>query len=244
MEIKREQLLKAYPQMPETVHRRMDDTLNKLRTETARQETTRRAPRLRTGLAVALAAVLLTAAAVAVSMHYGVSFFLTDRVMDGAPVDAGAVVQATSQTFDSKLLNAAVTEAYWDGEKLAVTLSISPKGDYAFYTETDRGCDGESFDKIWWQGDILPFEEWKAGREAMMLSLPDMTLNGTDAFASVDWVHSEQGTAMELECEAADMSAGAELDIELTCTLEGTNTTETAVLHAVLPPMKKGEPKQ
>ena len=232
-------MLDPYEPTPEGFHRGVERKLNELRRANG---PARRSHRWVAALAACV--VLLCGTAFAVE-RMGVLYFLTERVYRGDPVDAAVIVQPVSQSCDSALLNVVVRDAYWDGETLSLTVSIQPKGDYAFYTETDRGCDGESFDKIWWNGEILPYEEWLAGRQPLMLRPPyKMKINGKGVRQSWDWVQSGQGVEMLLEGEADDLTQGAELTFTLESVLEGTDTTEQATLTVQLPPMKKGEPKQ
>ncbi|MEG0494508.1 MAG: hypothetical protein RR696_15050, partial [Clostridia bacterium] len=218
---------------PMGFHNRMEQTLTKLQHEKA----TTRSYRWVAVLAACL--VLLGGTALALN-HFGVVYFLTERVWMGNPVDETAVVRSFDQSCDSAVLDASLQDAYWDGKTLSLTMNIAPKGDYAFYIETDRGQDGENFDLIWWKGEILPFEEWKNGREGLMLSLPELKINGERANQSWDWVQDEQGEMMLLTGRAADLTNGADISITLPCTLEASNTTETATLTAHLLPMKKG----
>ncbi len=227
-----------YEPTPTAFHDRVERKLSELRSQSA---PARRPYRWVAALAACL--VLLCGTAIALD-RLGVLYFLTERVDAGDPVDEAAVARPASQRCDSALLNVEARDAYWDGDTLSLTLAVSPKGDYAFYTETDRGCDGESFDQIWWNGEILPYEEWLAGRQPLMLRLPRVKLNGKNTLQSWDWVQNGQGEAMLLEIQADDLTQGAELTVTLESVLEGTDTTETATLTVQLPPMKKGEPKQ
>lgn len=194
-------------------------------------------------VAVMVAALTLLCGTALALEYFGVLHFLTERIWQGDPVDANAIVQPTRQHCDSVLLDATVQDAYWDGETVSISLHIAPKGDYAFYTETDRGQDGENFDLIWWNGNILPFEEWKAGREGLQLKLPKL-LNGTEDITSVwDWVQNEQSETMLIQGYCDDLTQGATLNIELECLLEDTGTVECSTLTFTLPPMTKGAPK-
>lgn len=198
-----------------------------------------RRPR-RWGVVLAVFLALACGTALATG-RLGVYDFLTERVYMGKPVQASAIVQPTAQHCDSRLIDAVVQDAYWDGETLSLTVSLQPRGDYALYTETDRGCDGEHFDLIWWKGEILNYETWRAGREAIMLRLPELMIDGEQVACSWDWVQDGQGEVMLLAGYADDMTGSAELSVTLNCVLEASHTTETAVLTATLPPMTKGD---
>lgn len=225
-----------YEPTPLAFHNCVEQKLNELRRVNAPVGTARRVA------IIAICLVLALGTALALD-RFGVLYFMTERVWMDKPVDEDAVIVPISQSCDGALLNASINDAYWDGETLSLTMRVEAKGDYAFYTETDRGCDGESFDKIWWNGDILPFEEWKNGREGLMLLLPRLMLDGRDISAGWDWVRDEQGEVMLIEGAAGDMTNGAELTLTLDCVRESTEDTERATLKFKLPPMRKGEPK-
>ncbi len=196
---------------------------------------------LRAAAVLALCLLLLCGTALALRLT-GVSFFLTERIFAGEGIDAGAVAQPVSQQLVSEHLDAFVRDAYWDGETLSVALHLSPKGDIALYTETDRGLDGEHFDRIWWKGEVLPFETWRAGRDALMLRLPALLFGGETITSSWDWIQEEQGETMLLSGRCSDLSQGAAFTILLPCTLNG-DEVKPAELTFTLPPMTKGEPQ-
>lgn len=232
------QLHDPFEATPPAFHNRVEQKLTELQRVNAPVKPSRR-------WVAVLAACLVLAFGTALALdHFGVLYFLTERIWMGDPVDENAVVAPTAQSCDSTLLNASIRDAYWDGDTLSLTMNVSAKGDYAFYTETDRGCDGENFDQIWWNGDILPFEKWKNGREGLMLLLPRLKLDGRDITASWDWVQDEQGEAMLIEGTTSDLTNGAELTLTLNCVRETTGETDKATLRFTLPPMTKGEPKQ
>lgn len=224
-----------FEQTPAAFHERIEDKLAELR----RAGAPARRPR-RWGVALAVCLVLLCGTSLAAG-RLGVYDFLTQRVYMGKPVNASAIAQPTAQHCDSALIDAVVQDAYWDGETLSLTVSLQPMGDYALYTETDRGCDGEHFDLIWWKGEILDYQTWRAGREAIMLRLPELTIDGEQVACSWDWVQDGQGEVMLLAGHADDLTGGAKLCVRLSCVLEASHTTETAALTATLPPMTKGD---
>lgn len=220
---------------PAAFHERVEKKLVELHCA----ERQARRPR-RWGFALAAWLVLACGTALAAG-RLGVFYFLTERVYMGGSVSASAIVEPTTQLCDSRLIDAVVQDAYWDGEILSLSVRLQPRGDYALYTETDRGCDGEHFDRIWWKGEILDYETWRAGREAIMLRLPELTIGGVQATCGWDWVQDEQGEIMLLTGHADDLTGGAALRVTLQCVLEASNITETAVLTATLPPMTKGD---
>ena len=221
---------------PTAFHDRVEQRLCELRRDDEKP-----AVRPRRWAVIVAAAVLLCGAALALE-RLGVLYFLTERISE--PVDAAAMAQPTRQHCDSRLLDAFVQDAYWDGETLSIALHVQPKGAYAFYTETDRGQDGEHFDLIWWNGEVLPFEEWKDGRAGLLLELPRLLLDDQDITTAWDWVQNEQGEAFLIQGSCGDMTQGATLVIELNCLPENSSVSEPSTLTFTLPPMTKGAPKK
>lgn len=220
---------------PAQFHFRVEQKLSEL------QRPAQPAARSHRWIAVMAACLVLLCGTALALEQLGVLHFLTDRIWQGDPVNAAAIVQPAHQQCDSRLLDASVRDAYWDGETLSVAVHIRPKGDYAFYTETDRGQDGEHFEQIWWNGEILSFETWKAGRAELKLSLPKL-MDGTENITtSWDWVQDEQGETMLIQGACEDLTQGAALAIELEALLEGESGAEHATLTFTLPPMTKGE---
>lgn len=224
-----------YEPTPVPFHDRVELTLNELQ---RRQQSVHHSFRW---VAVAAACMALLCGTALALEQLGVLHFLTQRTWMGMPVHAAAIAQPTQQHCDSEQLDAFIKDAYWDGETLSIAMYIRPKGDYAFYTETDRGQDGEHFDMIWWNGNILSFEQWKAGRTGLMLTLPRL-MNGTeDITSSWDWIQNEQGEIMLIQGNCDDMTQGATLALDLSCMLEGHDKAVLSTLTFTLPPMTKGD---
>jgi hypothetical protein len=222
---------------PDGFHCRVEQRLGELRL------ITRSPHRVRRRMAALIAcAALLCGAALALE-RVGVLHFLNTRIWLGREAIQSNVAQPTSQSCDSELLDAELRDAYWDGERLSICLHVRPKGDYAFYMETDVGQDGESFDRIWWKGEILPLKEWLAGRQAIRLGLPGLLVDGEPVSCSWDWVQEEQGETLLVQGEAGDLTKGAELTLTLKSRMMGTDIAEKATLTVTLPPMKKEERK-
>lgn len=223
---------------PVGFHNRMEQKLNELQ----REKAPARSYRWVAVLAVCM--VLLCGTALALN-HFGVLYFLTDRVYMPDPVDESAVAAPISQSCDSERFTVKLQDAYWDGEELSLTVSVQPKGDWAFHMETEVGADGESFDRIWvGVAGGQPFEEWKNGREGLLLKLPELKLGDEAINWSWDWVLDGNGRTIMVTGHADDLTQGADLTLTLESVLETSGETETATLTAQLPPMKKGEPKE
>ena len=176
----------------------------------------RRRPRKLTVALVALIVLMLSTAAAVATNWLGVRYFLTERLALPVPVEDAYVVQPVSQPFDSERLSMRATDAYWYesryGDRLDITIHADVKDpEKAFCMDTDIGTDGESFDMIWWHGDILPVADWLAGREGYKLYLTlSLQIDGQSYWGSLDWVHEEQGMTMLIEVmDAPDLSKGA-----------------------------------
>ena len=108
--------------------------------------------------------------------------------------------------FALERLSVAVRDIYMDGEKLAVCAHIEPREPdaYRLLSETDIGTDGEHFDRIWWQGKVLSFDEWlPEGKEMLVVSGAVLQIGDTRLPVSVDWVPQDQGETFSFEAELA-----------------------------------------
>ena len=192
-------------------------------------------------LSLVLAAVLVMLASIAVAANWqGVTYFLTDRLLVPETIVEESVVQPLSQSCDSDWLSAEVVDAYWTDYAFSLTLHVQPKdATKALCMDTDIGTDGESFDKIWWKGEILDLEQWRAGREVLMMYAPALSL-GTSGW---DWIHEEDGSLTVLmEVRNADeklLTSGGEHTIRLDCDNKQTGETEQSLVTFTLPAMTK-----
>ena len=103
-------------------------------------------------------------------------------------------------------LSVTVRDIYMDGARLAVCAHIEPREPDAFrlLSETDIGTDGEHFDRIWWQGKVLSFDEWlREGKEMLVVSGAVLQIGDTRLPVSVDWVPQDQGETFSFEAELA-----------------------------------------
>ncbi len=126
MVMNREKLMKAYPSMPENVQRRVDDTLLRLRTESAAERTAHGAPRRRLSFALVLAlALMIAAVGTAAGIHLGVFDFMAN-LFGQAGVLPGAEQLVASDLASVSLPNStlAVEEAVYDGGNLRIVYSV------------------------------------------------------------------------------------------------------------------------
>ena len=194
----------AFEPTPDRFHRRFDCTLAALRAQPAPKP---RRFRTRTAVAVALIAVLLCATAFALE-RLGILYFLTERVAGGMSTEQAeaGVAPVAWQRCESERLSVTVRDIYMDGARLAVCAHIEPREPdaYRLLSETDIGTDGEHFDRIWWQGEVLSFGEWlPEGKEMLVVSGAVLQIGDTRLPVSVDWVPQDQGETFSFEAELA-----------------------------------------
>lgn len=194
----------AFEPTPDRFHRRFDCMLAALRAQPAPKP---RRLRMRTAVVVALIAALLCATAFALE-RLGILYFLTERVAGGMSTEQAeaGVAPVAWQQCESGRLSVAVRDIYMDSERLAVCAHIEPREPDAFrlLSETDIGTDGEHFDRIWWQGKVLSFDEWlPEGKEMLVVSGAVLQIGDTRLPVSVDWVPQDQGETFSFEAELA-----------------------------------------
>ena len=194
----------AFEPTPDRFHRRFESMLASLQAQPAPKP---RCLRMRTAVVVALIALLLGATAFALE-RLGILYFLTERVAGGMSTEQAeaGVAPVAWQQCESGRLSVAVRDIYMDSERLAVCAHIEPREPDAFrlLSETDIGTDGEHFDRIWWQGKVLSFDEWlPEGKEMLVVSGAVLQIGDTRLPVSVDWVPQDQGETFSFEAELA-----------------------------------------
>ena len=194
----------AFEPTPDRFHRKFDCMLAALRAQPAPKP---RRLRMRTAVVVALIAALLCATAFALE-RLGILYFLTERVAGGMSTEQAeaGVAPVAWQQCESGRLSVAVRDIYMDSERLAVCAHIEPREPDAFrlLSETDIGTDGEHFDRIWWQGKVLSFDEWlPEGKEMLVVSGAVLQIGDTRLPVSVDWLPQDQGETFSFEAELA-----------------------------------------
>ena len=190
----------AFEPTPDRFHRRFESMLASLQAQPAPKPWRFRT---RTAVAVALIAVLLCVTAFALE-RLGILYFLTERVAGGMSTEQAeaGVAPVAWQRCESERLSVVVRDIYMDGERLAVCAHIEPRESdaYRLLSETDIGTDGEHFDRIWWQGEVLSFGEWlPEGKEMLVVSNAVLQIGDTRLPVSVDWVAQDQGETFSFE---------------------------------------------
>lgn len=202
--------------------------------------------------AILLALLLTLAATVAVAAAWpGVTYFLTERIFGSRGVNPSGVTAPVSQRADSRWLDIEVTDAYWaerhyadeEGETRWDELNISfhagvRNENQVLIDQTCIGQDGENFDQIWWNHEILDLEAWRRGRE--ILEITDVSLDG--ARSSYDYVTSSDGMTYLISLRDVSperLEKGGEFTLTLTVRSRQSGETENAALRFTLPPMTR-----
>lgn len=190
----------AFEPTPDRFHRRFESMLASLQAQPAPKP---RRIRMRTAVVVALIAVLLCVTAFALE-RLGILYFLTERVAGGMSAEQAeaGIAPIAWQQCESERLSVSVRDIYMDGERLAVCAHIEPREPdaYRLLSETDIGTDGEHFDRIWWQGKVLSFDEWlPEGKEMLVVSDAVLQIGDTRLPVSVDWLPQDQGETFSFE---------------------------------------------
>ena len=222
----------------------------------------RRPRRLTVALVVLLVLTLSTAVAVATNWT-SVRWFLTDRLYTPLDVQDAYIVHPTAQSFDSDRINLTVLDAYWYedyyGDRLALTMHAEAKApDTPFCMEIDIGNDGESFDMIWWHGEIIPVTQWLNGRDGYVMETNTATWIGNRGYSgNWDYIQEETGLTIMMQLwDVPDISDGVTLgaqirvwpirpssDAELGFR-QYWDDVETTILTVTLPPMRCGPARE
>lgn len=215
-----ERLDDAFESTPERFHHQVAHALRQP------QPVKRRGVRM--ALVFALCAALLCGSAAALD-RIGVLYFFTDRFADGPTEEGmrreGTIVVPERQECQSDMLDMSVRDVYLSADEIAVCMHIAPAQpeSYRLLSETDIGTDGETFDRIWWEDDILTFEEWlPEGKEMLVVSGRYMEIGDKRVLCSRDWVPEEAGETFLFTAELWQMD-------ELALNDDGTLTIRISV---------------
>lgn len=161
MELTRERLLKAYPQMPQSASLRLERTLDALNSGALQTAQVAR-PQKRIGFVLALALVLLAAAiGTAAYARLGVFDFMR-RESGETNVLPGAqeLVQKGLASLNLPHTRIEITEAVYDGGTLRVVYSIAAKGIGAPLTEDDLAEEDGAFYQALRADQVHPMCDW------------------------------------------------------------------------------------
>ncbi len=160
MEMTREKLLRAYPEMPKSTALRLEHTLEKLQSG-AYEKSAQGAPK-RIGFVMALAIVLLAAAiGTAACARLGVFDFMSrSGGRTGVLPGAQELVQTDLAALETEHARLAVTEAVYDGATLRLVYSITAKGIDAPLTEDDLSDGDSAFYQALRADGMYPMCDW------------------------------------------------------------------------------------
>lgn len=181
--------------------------------------------KLTTSLALALVLVLLGVGAAAAAAWRGVSWFLTEKTDAAVSLDPNYLLTEPKQHHNSKYLNAAIVDAYWDGLEFSVVYHVSPVNSAqvlamqctkAEHTHTQQERDA----------DIRLLEP-------AFISLTDQQGKLTEPrYFTCDWVHETDGSVSVLiTLQCYDMSQPVSIGIPIFNTLSESGYTYHSVLH-------------
>ncbi|MBQ8200392.1 MAG: hypothetical protein IJZ74_01350 [Clostridia bacterium] len=183
--------------------------------------------KLTLSMALVLILILLAGTAFAAAAIHSVTYFLTDRTALPIEIDPNLLMSNLTQENTSQWLNAAVQDAYWDGNDISISIRISPKDTAVpFALLPDIGLDGESFDTIWltdaaFHSNQMPVEDWLNGRSAILMDHPGITFQAADetvdTWYMLDYFHvpEENAVVMMLQLPVNNMTKGAKAVIRL-----------------------------
>lgn len=141
-------------------------------------------------LLISLLLLLLLAAAAAVgSGQLSVNWFLQNRTASNPPLYDTDQRSVCRISYNGRFLSAEVSDAVWDEQTLSLLFTCSLTGTQPLTVHAgDIGVDGERFDCIWVDGDILPVEEWAQGQTVYVFTLDGWQLDGYYPAGSEDFL--------------------------------------------------------
>ncbi len=235
----------AFEPTPATFHQAVEQRLMELRAAVPQQ---RSFAAWRRPLGILIALFLLLCGVALALDRLGVVYFMTERIMGGAQPQAveNHTLLPSAQACNSALLSAEVRDVYLDGETRTVRVHIAPQDPqrYRLLSETDIGTDGEHFDRIWWQGEVLTFDEWlPEGKQMLVVDATRMEIGDKRLLLSQDWVTEAQGETFSFEGDLSRLDAASALNADgslsvrllLTYRMYGEDEQETVTITFTLP---------
>ena len=176
------------------LHHEQGYTLSELSRMTGRPEDAlkmklcRSRRKLRLLLISLLLLLLLTAAAIGSGL-LNVNWFLQNRTASNPPLYETDQQSVCSISYDGRFLFAGFSDAVWEEQTLSLLFTCSLTGTQPLTVHTGCiGVDGERFDCIWVDGDILPVEEWAQGQPVYVFALDGWQLDGCYPAGSEDFL--------------------------------------------------------
>lgn len=149
--------------------------------------------RLRVALITMLLLLLLAAAAIATG-YLNVNWFLANRRASQPPLYTIDFQSDSYISYDGTLLCAEISDVIWDMDKPSLLFTYELAGtsaDALTVYSGSIGVDGERFDHIWTDDDILPVVQWANGKQVYCYSLDTWRLEGACLPGSEDFLPEE-----------------------------------------------------
>lgn len=190
MMLDRDKLLRAYPQIPDRVDRRMDETLIEIRQQAAQPSLKRRSARLRLAAVFAAAFLLLTAIGVAAGVRFGVFDFMEQLFgqTDLLP-QANELVQNELAVKETAHVTITLSQAVYDGGNLRLVYSVRVKGATAPLTQEEWNHPDSDFHKALAMDGVSPW-----GCDWFLVDGVEYTMTGGSADAAIPG--AENGEAL------------------------------------------------
>lgn len=139
--------------------------------------------------------LLLTAVAVGAGL-INVNWFLQNRRIE--PVSIGTSVPSNTKelTYTGEDLILEVNDAVWDPDELSLSFvySVIGKDEESLFVHSNNiGVDGERFDHIWMDHQILPIEEWAGGKNVKVFSIDVWKIGDKHLRAAEDYLPEGNG---------------------------------------------------
>ena len=151
--------------------------------------------RLKVALITLPLMLLLTAAAVGAKL-INVNWFLQNRRIE--PVSIGTPVPSNTKelTYTGEKLILEVNDSVWNPDELSLSFvySIAGKDQESLFVHSGNiGVDGERFDHIWMDHQILPVEEWADGKNVKVFSMDAWKIGDKHLRATEDYLPEGNG---------------------------------------------------
>jgi len=197
--------------------------------------------RLRIALISLLLILLLLAAAAIGAGYLDVNWFLSNRRASNPLPYTADSKPFFDISYDGRLLSAEISDAVWDTEKhsLSITYSLTGTEENILTIHSGNiGVDGERFDHIWIDGQVLPVENLANVKPVHIYSLNGWTLNGQRLNASEDFLPDGNGESFFSEFHLNSLKVGqcnvpfdADGCITLNCSVFVTDYAEGNILE-------------
>ncbi len=182
------------------------------------------------GLVLVLILVLVTGTIAFAAAYRGVSYFLSEKTCEPASLDSDYLLSGLRQNHNSKYLNAAVVDAYWDGLKFSVAYHVSPTDPgqsiqmKCLYPEHAHDQPAEDADILLYEPEFINITDDETGEITRPLQ-----------WAS-DWVYEEDGSLTALiSFPLYSMSQPASISIPIFNTLTSSEDLYRSMLHCYPP---------